>query len=140
MGFFHQRLCLLLIQPGEIHIQGGLNAEPATQRTNAHLTGNGGFFRQGHLGLAGHQFQGAQETGRVTGGEQLLRIGSLAARTAQGLGGGEFDGQLAVIAGGAAITPPVAVAVASYNTFSRLIMLSFYVPSCDLLRHSIHTI
>mgnify|MGYP000206261840 CR=1 FL=1 len=38
------------------------------------------------------------------------------------------------------LAKPVAVAVASYNTFSRLIMLSFYVPSCDLLRHSIHTI
>src|SRR5690606_16250882 len=52
------------------------DAEAGRDLADADVAGDGQVWRQRDLGLPGHEFQGAQEAGRVTGREQLLRIGS----------------------------------------------------------------
>lgn len=60
---------------------------------------------EGFLLLPGHEFQGADEAGRVTGGEHLLGVGAITARAAQLFGGAELDFQLAVAGAGFAVAP-----------------------------------
>jgi hypothetical protein len=73
---------------------------------------------QGHLGLAGDELQRAQEASRVTGGEQLFRVGAVTG-AAQFL---EVDSLTSSTPSEdlAEPRPPVAVAVAVYRAFSIL--------------------
>src|SRR5690606_19104824 len=64
--------------------------------TDAHTRRNRGVFRHFHLATSSDEFQRAEETGGVTRGEQLLRVGTCTTAAAQFLRGIQGDAQSAV--------------------------------------------
>ncbi|CAM5697461.1 hypothetical protein SHIRM173S_02154 [Streptomyces hirsutus] len=90
-----------------VHGVGQLDAQRHRERETLALLADadlGGHRGVGDVHLRGpaDQPEGAAETGRVTGGEQLLRVGALAV-AAQLHGGAEAEVQLAVGGDGAAV-------------------------------------
>ncbi|RWW79975.1 hypothetical protein BHE74_00011691 [Ensete ventricosum] len=99
-----QALCVVLIQARQADVQVDVQAETAGDLTDANVGSDRSVIRDLAFGLAGHEFQRADEAGRVAGGEQLLRVGGLATCATQFLGGREFDVEDVVAGNGATIT------------------------------------
>ena len=86
---------------GQLDAKGDLEAEALALLAYADLGGDGGVTDV-HLGLAADETEGAAETGGVTGGEQLLRVGALPV-AAQLHRRGQLQVDLAVVGDGATI-------------------------------------
>ncbi|MCY1443097.1 hypothetical protein D9M71_594960 [compost metagenome] len=72
-------------------MQVDVQAEAARDLADADMGGDRRVIRNFAFGLAGDEFQRANEAGGVTGGEQLLRIGRRPASTTEFFRGGELD-------------------------------------------------
>ncbi|MNV67881.1 hypothetical protein D3C71_1606970 [compost metagenome] len=105
MRLFHQPFGIGLGQARQVDVQVDVQAETTRNLANANLRGDRGVRRQGFFLLPGHELQGTDEAGRVTGGEHLLGVGAVTASTAQFLGGAQADHQLSVAGTGLAIAP-----------------------------------
>lgn len=99
-----QALRVVLGQAWQADVQVDIQAETTRDLADADVGSDRGIIRDFAFGLAGDEFQGADKAGRVTGGEQLFRVGSLAAGPAQFFGGGEFDVEDVVAGNSATIT------------------------------------
>ncbi|MNF55634.1 hypothetical protein D3C87_896580 [compost metagenome] len=91
MGRVDQRLCVGLFQARQADVQIDVETEATGDLADTDMSGDRGVVRDFAFGLAGDEFQCADEAGRVAGREQLLWVGRRAAGTAEFFRSGEFD-------------------------------------------------
>lgn len=99
-----QTLRVILRQAWQADMQVDVQAETAGDLADADVGSDRGVIRDFALGLAGDEFQGADEAGRVAGSEQLFRVGRLATGAAQLFWRGEFDVEDVIAGNSATIT------------------------------------
>src|SRR5690606_20960981 len=100
----HQGLCGLAIQAGQADAQFHFDAETGGDGADTDGTFDEGVCRDAQLVAGSDEFQGAEEAGRVAGGEQLFRVGTVTAGATEFFRGGQGDIQDAVGGNGAAFT------------------------------------
>src|SRR5881394_649224 len=72
VGRIDQCLCIGLFKTRQADVQVDVQTEAARDLADADVGGDRSVVGDAALGLAGHEFQGADEAGGVAGGEQLL--------------------------------------------------------------------
>jgi len=107
-----QALRVVLGQAWQADVQVDIQAETTRDLADADVGSDRGIIRDFAFGLAGDEFQGADKAGRVTGGEQLFRIGGLAAGSAQFFGVESLTSRMLSLETARPSRPPVAVATA----------------------------
>jgi hypothetical protein len=91
VGRIDQGLRIGLFQTRQADVQVDVQTETARDLADADVGGDRGVV-QGCCAWSGWQrISGADEAGRVAGGEQLLRVGRFTTRTAEFFRGSEFD-------------------------------------------------
>lgn len=90
MGLVDQSWQRVAVDAGRGDGQSGLDAEARGDLAGADLTSNGSVCRQWDFLLAGDILQRTEKAGRITGGEQLLRVCAWAAGAAQFARGGQL--------------------------------------------------
>ncbi|MNP60929.1 hypothetical protein D3C76_1560600 [compost metagenome] len=104
MGRLHQRLCIGVLQAWQVDVQVDIQAKAAWDLANADPRSDRGVGWNAAFALAGDELQCTDEAGRVTSGEQLLRVGGITTSTTQFLRTGQFHVEVVVAGDGSAIT------------------------------------
>jgi hypothetical protein len=119
IGLFHEIFDRLTLQAGHVNSQFDRDAEARAviARANAHGRADFGFFGRFDLFLARDEFERAEKTSGIAGGEKLLGIGAGATIAAEFAGRGQNHIDLAVRGRAMAFAAPCCTGVSRIEGF-----------------------